>query len=73
MKVTIGVPAKVLWYFSLIPRFYRIFKSNETCKMLTWHDENNSKDDTLSHPINSPSWKLLDSLSPQLGKESRNL
>ncbi|KAI5338202.1 hypothetical protein L3X38_017473 [Prunus dulcis] len=32
-----GVPAKVMWYFPLIPRFKRIFQSRKIAKSLTWH------------------------------------
>ncbi|VVA38904.1 PREDICTED: transposon, partial [Prunus dulcis] len=31
------VPAKVVWYFPLIPRFKRMFQSRKTAKSLTWH------------------------------------
>ena len=34
----VGQPAKVLWYFPIIPRFKRLFKSPGTSEMLTWHD-----------------------------------
>ncbi|KAI5334157.1 hypothetical protein L3X38_024290 [Prunus dulcis] len=34
-----GVSTKVLWYFPPIPRFKCMFKSLETSKSLTWHNE----------------------------------
>ncbi|KAI5349930.1 hypothetical protein L3X38_002821 [Prunus dulcis] len=68
-----GVPAKVVWYFPPIPRFKRMFQSHETAKSLTWHAARKSIDDQMSHPADSPSWKLLDDKWPEFGNEPRNL
>ncbi|KAI5350142.1 hypothetical protein L3X38_003033 [Prunus dulcis] len=68
-----GVPAKVVWYFPPIPRFKRIFQSHETAKSLTWHAARKSIDGQMSHPADSPSWKLLDDKWPEFGNEPRNL
>ncbi|XP_074271607.1 uncharacterized protein LOC141595540 [Silene latifolia] len=32
-----GIPAKVLWYFPIIPRLRRLFANKEDAKLLTWH------------------------------------
>ncbi|CAL9000642.1 unnamed protein product [Prunus brigantina] len=68
-----GVPAKVVWYFPPIPRFKRMFQSHETAKSLTWHAARKSIDGQMSHPVDSPSWKLLDNKWPEFGNEPRNL
>ncbi|CAL9024675.1 unnamed protein product [Prunus brigantina] len=68
-----GVPAKVVWYFPPIPRFKRMFQSHETAKSLTWHAARKSIDGQMSHPADSPSWKLLDDKWPEFGNEPRNL
>ncbi|KAI5351285.1 hypothetical protein L3X38_004176 [Prunus dulcis] len=68
-----GVPAKVVWYFPPIPRFKRMFQSHETAKSLTWHAARKSINGQMSHPTDSPSWKLLDDKWPEFGNESRNL
>ncbi|CAL2271438.1 unnamed protein product [Prunus armeniaca] len=68
-----GVPAKVVWYFPPIPRFKRMFRSHETAKSLTWHAARKSIDGYMSHPADSPSWKLLDDKWPEFGNEPRNL
>ncbi|CAL8991393.1 unnamed protein product [Prunus brigantina] len=68
-----GVPAKVVWYFPPIPRFKRMFQSHETAKSLTWHAVRKSIDGQMSHPADSPSWKLLDDKWPEFGNEPRNL
>ncbi|KAI5327463.1 hypothetical protein L3X38_026859 [Prunus dulcis] len=68
-----GVPAKVVWYFPPILRFKRMFQSHETAKSLTWHAARKSIDGQMSHPADSPSWKLLDDKWPEFGNEPRNL
>ncbi|KAI5328471.1 hypothetical protein L3X38_027868 [Prunus dulcis] len=68
-----GVPAKVVWYFPPIPRFKRMFQSHETAKSLTWHAARKSIDGQMSHPADSPSWKLLDDKWPEFGNEPRHL
>ncbi|KAI5322831.1 hypothetical protein L3X38_031903 [Prunus dulcis] len=68
-----GVPTNVLWYFPPIPRFKRMFKSLETSKSLTWHNEAQIKDGRLRHPADSPSWKMIDYKWPDFGSEPRNL
>ncbi|KAI5337966.1 hypothetical protein L3X38_017237 [Prunus dulcis] len=68
-----GVLAKVLWYFPSFPRFKRMFKSFETSKSLTWHDESIKKNGRLRHPADSPSWKMVDHMWPDFACEPRNL
>ncbi|KAI5322427.1 hypothetical protein L3X38_031499 [Prunus dulcis] len=60
-----GLPAKVVWYFPPIPRYKRMFQSHETAKSLTWHAARKSIDGQMSHPADSPSWKLLDDKWPE--------
>ncbi|CAL9018349.1 unnamed protein product, partial [Prunus brigantina] len=67
-----GVPAKVVWYFPPIPRFKRMFQSHETAKSLNCHAARKSIDGQMSHPADSPSWKLLDDKWPEFGNEPRN-
>ncbi|CAL8136230.1 unnamed protein product [Prunus armeniaca] len=68
-----GVLAKVVWYFPPIPRLKRMFQSHETAKSLTWHATRKSINGQMSHPADSPSWKLLDDKWPEFGNEPRNL
>ncbi|CAL8134518.1 unnamed protein product [Prunus armeniaca] len=68
-----GVPAKVMWYFPPISSFKRMFQSHKTAKSLTWHAARKSVDGQMSHPADSPSWKLVDDKWPEFGKEPRNL
>lgn len=50
-----------------------MFKSFETSKILTWHDESRIKDGRLRHPADSPSWKMVDHMWPDFASEPRNL
>ncbi|BBN67204.1 hypothetical protein Prudu_8S000300 [Prunus dulcis] len=60
-----GVPSNVVWYFPPIPRFKRMFQSHKTAKNLTWHAARKSVDGHMSHPADSPSWKLVDDKWPE--------
>ena len=55
-----GVPAKVMWYFSPISRFKRMFHSSKTAKDLTWHAQEREFDGKMCYSSDSPSWKLID-------------
>ncbi|XP_058195233.1 uncharacterized protein LOC131311699 [Rhododendron vialii] len=68
-----GVPAKVLWYFPIIPRFRRMYQSVETTENLTWHAHQRESNGQLHHPADSPQWKLVDHLWPDFASEPRNL
>ncbi|KAL6176938.1 hypothetical protein ACLB2K_053570 [Fragaria x ananassa] len=69
----VGVPAKTLWYFPLIPRFRRMFQSTVSAKELTWHARGRKKDGMMRHPADSPTWKMVDTNWPDFGTEPRNL
>ena len=68
-----GQPAKVLWYFPIISRLRRLFKSAKTAEMLTWHDDKRSQDGKMRHPTDSPTWKLIDYKCPKFARDPRNL
>ncbi|XP_056688671.1 uncharacterized protein [Spinacia oleracea] len=69
------VPAKVMWYFPIIPRFRRLFSVPEEAKNLTWHvdSDGREKDGMLRHPADSPQWVKIDKDFPDFGAEPRNL
>ncbi|KAL6227695.1 hypothetical protein ACLB2K_001652 [Fragaria x ananassa] len=69
----VGVPAKTLWYFPPIPRFRRMFQSTVSAKELTWHARGRKKDGMMRHPVDSPTWKMVDTNWPDFGIEPRNL
>ncbi|XP_026428816.1 uncharacterized protein LOC113324740 [Papaver somniferum] len=72
-KVYENVPAKVLWYFDIIPRFQRLFQSKPTVEDLIWHDTTRNKDGVLRHPADSHSWREIDNNFPEIKGDPRNL
>lgn len=68
-----GVPAKVLWYLSPIPRFVRLFRNAEHVKNLAWHADERIKDGKLRHPADTLAWKRIDLKWPLFGNEPRNI
>ncbi|XP_026417227.1 uncharacterized protein LOC113312705 [Papaver somniferum] len=72
-KVYENVPAKVLWYFDIIPRFQRLFQSKHTTEDLIWHDITRNKDGVLRHPADSHAWREIDNNFPEIKGDPRNL
>ncbi|XP_074343011.1 uncharacterized protein LOC141680785 [Apium graveolens] len=68
-----GVPAKVLWYFPLIPRIRNLFNTPQITKDMTWHDTERQKDGKMRHPADSETWKDVDKEWPDFASDSRNL
>ncbi|XP_074291195.1 uncharacterized protein LOC141617963 [Silene latifolia] len=68
-----GIPAKVLWYFPIIPRLRRLFANKEDAKLLTWHNSAKPNDGKFRHPADGLEWKHIDAKYPEFGKEPRNL
>nr|AAC97237.1 putative TNP2-like transposon protein [Arabidopsis thaliana] len=68
-----GVPQKVLRYFPIIPRFKRMFRSEEMAKDLRWHYSNKSTDGKLRHPVDSVTWDKMNDKYPEFAIEERNL
>ncbi|XP_057452852.1 uncharacterized protein LOC130744712 [Lotus japonicus] len=66
-------PAKVAWYFPIIPRFRRMYNSAEDAKNLRWHAEGRIDDGKLRHPADSPQWRIIDDDESLFGEEVRNL
>ncbi|XP_021762993.1 uncharacterized protein LOC110727719 [Chenopodium quinoa] len=67
------VPAKVLWYFPIIPRFKRLFSNAGDAEKLTWHAYGREDDGMHRHPADSPQWRFIDGEFPEFAKEKRNL
>ncbi|XP_074378202.1 uncharacterized protein LOC141719728 [Apium graveolens] len=68
-----GVPAKVLWYFPLIPRIRNLFNTPQIAKDMTWHETEREQDGKLRHLADSQTWKNVDQEWPDFASESRNL
>jgi hypothetical protein len=65
--------AKVLRWFSLIPRLQRLFMPQRTTHNMRWHAENGTKYGVLRHPANGKAWKSFDNLHPNFSSDSRNI
>lgn len=72
-KIKKGVPAKVLRYFPIIPRFRRMFRSLDNSEQLLWHSSHHSNDNKMRHPVDSPQWQSIDSKWPFFSSDPRNL
>ncbi|WVZ64046.1 hypothetical protein U9M48_013623 [Paspalum notatum var. saurae] len=59
------VPAKVMWYFPIIPRLRRLFRNNA-------HEER-KKDDMLRHPADGLQWRKIDRSYPDFAEDTRNI
>ncbi|PKA55268.1 hypothetical protein AXF42_Ash003905 [Apostasia shenzhenica] len=70
-----GVPAKVMWYLSSIPRFMRLFRNEEHTKNLTWHADGEGRicDRMMRHPADSAQWKYFDFMYEDFAEDPRNL
>jgi hypothetical protein len=67
------IPAKVFWYFPMIPRLERLFANPANAKLLCWHAEERKKDGKLRHPADASQWREIDSKYELFAKESRNI
>ena len=45
------IPSKVMWYFPIIPRLKRLFRSKENAKLMRWHKEERKQDVFLRHAV----------------------
>ena len=66
-------PAKVLWYFPIVPRLKRMYGNKDIAKLCTWHDDERIKDKKLRHPADAPQWMKIDLEYPEFSEEPRNL
>nr|AAK92557.1 Putative transposable element [Oryza sativa Japonica Group]AAP52866.1 transposon protein, putative, CACTA, En/Spm sub-class [Oryza sativa Japonica Group] len=48
------IPAKVMWYFPIIPRLRRSFRNKGNVRMMRWHAEERQQDGMLRHPADGP-------------------
>ncbi|XP_074356129.1 uncharacterized protein LOC141695813 [Apium graveolens] len=72
-KLRINSPSKFMWYFPIISRFKRMFKSPDTAEQLIWHSKQRSNDGQMRHPVDSPSWRNIDYRWPSFASDPRNL
>ena len=67
-------PCKILRYFSLIPKFKRMFRSPAISDLMVWHSKNRSTDRMVRHPCDSKAWQHVhNNVDPTFGKDVRNV
>ncbi|XP_066162726.1 uncharacterized protein [Oryza sativa Japonica Group] len=67
------IPAKVMWYFPIIPRLRRLFRNKGNARMLRWHAEERQQDGMLRHPTDGSQWRNIDRKFKEFGKDARNI
>ncbi|KAJ0546578.1 hypothetical protein HanIR_Chr08g0362521 [Helianthus annuus] len=68
-----GPPAKVLWYFPIIPRLKRLFANPKESMLLRWHSNECKDDGKLRHVADSPQWRNFDYDYSDFCNEVRNI
>ena len=66
------IAAKVMWYFPIIPRLKRLFRSKENAKLMRWHKER-KQDNFLRHPADGSQWRNIDREFKDFAEEERNI
>ncbi|KAL4560503.1 hypothetical protein LXL04_032655 [Taraxacum kok-saghyz] len=54
-----GPPAKLLWYFPIIPRLERLFANPKDAKLVRWHAEERKRDGKMRHVVSHPRTRIL--------------
>ncbi|XP_022680679.1 uncharacterized protein LOC101759230, partial [Setaria italica] len=67
------VPAKVMWYFPIIPRLKRLFRNKANAKLMRWHKEDRKEDEMLRHPADGAQWRSIDRTFLDFESEARNI
>ncbi|XP_074373596.1 uncharacterized protein LOC141713936 [Apium graveolens] len=67
------IPAKVMRFFSLIPRLQRLYMCKDFAKKMVWHAVERKKDGKLRHPADGEAWKIMDAKYPEFSSELRNV
>lgn len=67
------IPAKVMWYFPLIPRLKRLFRNKDHAKLMRWHKEERKQDGMLRHPADGSQWRNIDRAFPEFDADARNV
>jgi hypothetical protein len=67
------VPAKVTWYFHIIPRVRRMFMNKANAELLQWHARECKKDAMPRYPTDEIQWKNFDRKHKNFTTEVRNI
>ncbi len=67
------IPAKVMWYFPIIPQLRCLFRNKGNARMMRWHAEKYQQDGMLRHPADGSKWRNIDRKFKDFGKDTRNI
>jgi hypothetical protein len=67
------VPAKVIWYFPIIPHLKCLFMNKTNAKLIRWYKEMRKQDNMLRHPTNGSLWRKVDRTFPTFADDARNI
>ena len=67
------VPAKVMWYSSIIPHLKRLFRNKDNAKLMRWHKEEHKQDSMLRHPADGSQWRKTDRTYPEFELDVTNI
>nr|ABB46929.2 transposon protein, putative, CACTA, En/Spm sub-class [Oryza sativa Japonica Group] len=67
------IPAKMMWYFPIIPWLRRLFRNKGNTRMMRWHAEERQQDRMLRHPADGSLWQNIDRKFKDFGKDARNI
>nr|ABA98354.1 transposon protein, putative, CACTA, En/Spm sub-class [Oryza sativa Japonica Group] len=67
------IPAKVMWYFPIIPRLRHLFRNKGNARMMRWHTEERQQDGMLRHLADGSQWRNIDRKFKDFGKDARNI
>ena len=73
MHVKKRVPAKVMWYFPLIPRLKCLFMNKTNAKLMRWRKKDRKQDNMLRHPADGSQWRKVDRTFPTFANDARNI
>ena len=68
IRIKKRVPAKVMWYFPLIPRLKHLFMNKTNAKLMPWH-----KDNMFRHPADGSQWRKVDRTFPIFADDAWNI
>ena len=65
------VPAKVMWYSTIISRLKHMFRNKDNAKLMRWHKEERKQDSLLRHPADGSQWRKIDRTYPKFDLDAR--
>jgi hypothetical protein len=66
------IPAKVVWYFTVIPWLKHLFRCKANAKMMRWHKKC-VPDDKIRNPTDRSQWRTIGREFSEFANEARNV